>query len=55
MLPAMLTAIGTLATQQATGTPTIATLEAITQQLNYCSTNLEATLCFIASDMILHV
>ena len=49
----MLPALGTLATQQAT--PTMATLTAITQLLNYCATNPEATLRYTASDMVLHV
>ena len=40
----MLPALSTLATEQAT--PTMATLTAITQLLNYCPTNPEeATLC----------
>jgi len=49
----MLVAIGTLATQQANGTK--ATMNAITQLLNYCATHPEATVRFIASDMVLHV
>ena len=47
----MLTAIGTIATDQATGTH--ATMKAITHLLNYCTTNPEATIRFIASDMVL--
>jgi Reverse transcriptase (RNA-dependent DNA polymerase) len=49
----MLTAIGTLASQQANGTQ--ATMRALTHLLNYCATNPEATVQFTASDMILHV
>ena len=49
----MLPAIGTLATQQSS--PTTATMNAITHLLNYCATHPEATLQYIASDMILHV
>jgi hypothetical protein len=49
----MLTAIGTLATQQAHGTQ--ATMEAITQLLNYCATHPDAKVRFIASDMVLHI
>ena len=49
----MLPAIGTLATQQSS--PTTATMNAITHLLNYCATHPEATLRYIASDMILHV
>ena len=49
----MLPTLGTLATQQAT--PTVATLTAITHLLNYCATHPDATLRFIASDMVPHV
>jgi hypothetical protein len=49
----MLPAIGTLASQQAHGTK--ATLEALTQLLNYCATHPDAKVRFIASDMVLHV
>jgi hypothetical protein len=49
----MLPAIGTLASQQAHGTK--ATLEALTQLLNYCATYLHAKVRFIASDMVLHI
>jgi hypothetical protein len=49
----MLPVISTLALQQAHGA--IATMEAVTQLLNYCATNLDATVRFIASDVVLHV
>jgi hypothetical protein len=49
----MLTAIGEIATQQASATKF--TLHAITQLLNYAATNPEATIRFHASDMILYV
>jgi hypothetical protein len=49
----MLTAIGTLASQQANGMQ--ATVRALTHLLNYCATNPEATVQCTASDMILHV
>ena len=49
----MLPAIGSLATQQAK--PTIATMKTITQLLNYCATNPETTLRYIASNIVLHV
>jgi hypothetical protein len=49
----MLTAIGTLASQQANGTT--ATLDALTQLLNYCATHPDAIVRYHASDMILHV
>ena len=49
----MLPAIGTLASQQAHGTK--ATLQALTQLLNYCATHPDATVRFIASDMVLHI
>ena len=49
----MLTAIGTLASQQANGTK--ATLEALTQLLNYCAMHPDAIVHYHASDMILHV
>ena len=49
----MLTAIGTLASQQAHGTT--ATLTALTQLLNYCASHPNATVRFHASDMVLHV
>jgi hypothetical protein len=51
----ILTAIGTLASQQqANGTT--ATLDALTHQLlNYCATHPDAIVRYHASDMILHV
>jgi hypothetical protein len=49
----MLAAIGTIASQQAKGTK--ATMEAITQLLNYCATNPDAVVRFIASDMALWI
>jgi hypothetical protein len=49
----LLPAIGTLASQQAHGTK--ATLEALTQLLNYCAMHPDAKVHFIASDMVLHV
>ena len=51
--PTMLTAIGTLASQQAKGTK--ATMQAIVHLLNYCATHPSATIRYIASDMVLHV
>jgi hypothetical protein len=49
----MLTAIGTLASQQANGTT--AMLDAPTQLLNYCAMHPNAIVCYRTSDMILHV
>ena len=49
----ILTAVGSIATQQANGTA--ATMKAITHLLNYCATHPEATVRFIASDMVLWV
>jgi hypothetical protein len=49
----MLPAISTLASQQAHGTK--ATLEALTQLLNYCATHPDATIRYVASDMCLHI
>jgi hypothetical protein len=49
----MLTAIGTIATQQANGT--LETLKAVTHLLNYCATHPDAVVRFSASDMVLHV
>ncbi|KAI2500610.1 Reverse transcriptase (RNA-dependent DNA polymerase) [Fragilaria crotonensis] len=49
----MLTAIGTLATQQAHGTKS--TMHALTQFLNYAASNPEATVRYVRSDMVLHV
>jgi len=47
----MLTTLGTLSTQQAKGTR--ATMEALTQLLNYCATHLHAVIWYQASDMVL--
>jgi len=47
----MLAALGTLATQQAKGTK--ATMEALTQLLNYCTTHPHAVIRYHASDMTL--
>jgi hypothetical protein len=49
----LLTAIGELATEQSEGT--INTMAKLTQLLNYCSTNPDATVRFTASDMILAI
>jgi hypothetical protein len=49
----MLPAISTLASQQAHGTT--ATMEALTQLLNYCATHPDATVRYVASDMVLHI
>jgi hypothetical protein len=49
----MLTAIGELATEQSGGTKT--TMEKLSQLLNYCATNPDATVRFTASAMILAV
>ena len=49
----LLTAIGELATEQSAGTQT--TMEKLTQLLNYCATNPDATVRFTASDMILAI
>jgi len=49
----LLTALGTIAIQQAKGTQ--ATMEAITQSLNYCATHLDATVCYHASGMVLQI
>ena len=49
----MLAAISSIATQQANST--IATLQAITQLLNYCATHPNAKVRFVASDMVLWV
>jgi hypothetical protein len=49
--PTLLTALGTLATQQAQGMQ--ATLEALTQLLNYCATHPDASIHCQASDMVL--
>ncbi len=50
--PTLLTALGTLATQQAQGTQE-ATMEALTQLLNYCVMHPGACIHYHASDMIL--
>jgi len=47
----LLTALGTLATQQAKETH--AMMMAITQLLNYCAMHPDATICYHASDMVL--
>jgi hypothetical protein len=49
----LLVAIGTIASEQSKGTN--ATMEAITQLLNYCATHPHAKVQFKASDMILHI
>jgi hypothetical protein len=49
----MLTAIGSIAMQQASAMQ--ATMQATTQLLNCCATHPEATVRYIASDMVLHV
>ena len=49
--PTLLVALGTLATQQAHGTQ--ATMEALTQLLNYCATHLDAVIHFHTSNMVL--
>jgi len=49
--PTLLTTLGTLATQQSQGTQ--ATMEALTQLLNYCATHPDACIRYHASDMIL--
>ena len=49
----LLVTIGTLTSQQAHATE--ATMTAVTQLLNYCATNPDATVRFSASNMILHI
>jgi hypothetical protein len=49
----LVTALGTIATQQST--PTAKTMNAILQTLDYCATNPEAVVRFHASDMVLHI
>jgi hypothetical protein len=49
----MLPTISTLASQQAHGTT--ATMEALTQLLNYCASHPDATIRYYASDMMLYV
>jgi hypothetical protein len=50
---AMLTAIGTIVTQQSQGTQE--TMKAVVQLLNYCATHPNAVVRFHASDMVLWV
>jgi hypothetical protein len=49
----MISAIGTIATQQANATT--ATIKAITKLLNYCATQPDAVVCYYSSDMILWI
>jgi hypothetical protein len=49
----MLVALGLVAAAQAQGTP--ATVKACTKLLSYAATHPEATVCFKASDMVLHI
>jgi len=49
--PTLLTALGTLATQQSQSTQ--ATMEALMQLFNYCATHPDASICYHASNMIL--
>jgi hypothetical protein len=49
----MLTAINSLASQQAKAT--VETMKGVVHLLNYCATHPDATVRFIACDMILHV
>jgi hypothetical protein len=49
--PTLLTALGTIASQQARATA--ATLRAVTQVLNYCATHPNAVIRYRASDMVL--
>ena len=49
----MLKALGSIASQQASGTEK--TMKAVTQLLNYAATHPESTIRYTASDMILHV
>jgi len=51
--PTLLTALGTLTTQQAQGTQ--ATMEALTQLLNYCAMHPDACIHYHASNIILWV
>jgi len=48
--PTLLTALGTLATQQSQGTQ--ATMEALMQLLNYCTTHPDASICYHASNIV---
>ncbi len=49
----LITALGTITTQQAKGTQ--ATMEAITQLLNYCITHSDTTVWYHASNMVLWI
>jgi len=49
----LLTTLGIIAMQQAKGTQ--ATMEAITQLLNYCATHPDTTVCYHTSDMVLWI
>jgi hypothetical protein len=49
----MLVALGTIASAQSTGTE--ATMQAVTQLLNYCATHPDATIRYSASGMHLHI
>jgi hypothetical protein len=49
----MLTALGTIAMQQSKGTK--ATMQAVVQLLNYCATQPEDKVRYVACNMILHV
>jgi hypothetical protein len=49
----MITAIGSIATQQANATT--ATMQAITQLLNYCATHPNAVVRYYSSDMVLYI
>jgi hypothetical protein len=51
--PTIIPAISELASEQATSTET--TVEKLTQLLNYCATNPNATIQYAASDMVLHI
>jgi hypothetical protein len=49
----MLPALGTIATQQSAATRK--TMSAVVRLLNYAATHPDASLLYIASDMVLHV
>jgi hypothetical protein len=49
----LLVALNSLAAEQSKGTEN--TAKAIVQVLNYCATHLDATLCYHASSMVLHI
>jgi hypothetical protein len=51
--PKIIPVISALASEQATATET--TVEKLTQLLNYCATNPNATIQYAASDMVLHI